>query len=97
MPIVHGRPTGPVGIVTVGLVDRDHVGELEHPLLDPLQLVAGPREHEHQEEVDHVRDDRFGLAHTHRLDEDHVEPGGLAQEHGFARRPGDPTQRGARR
>ena len=29
-------------VLAVGLVDRDHVGDLEHALLDALQLVAGP-------------------------------------------------------
>ena len=38
--IVGGRDLGALEIVAVGLVDRDHVGELDQALLDALQLVA---------------------------------------------------------
>ena len=37
----------------VRLVDRDDVGDLEDPLLDALQLVAGAGQGEEQERVDH--------------------------------------------
>ena len=37
---------------TVGLVDGDDVGQLQHAFLEPLQLVARARLHEDEEEVD---------------------------------------------
>ena len=36
-----GRALGVGRVVAVGLVDGDHVGQLEHALLDALQAVAG--------------------------------------------------------
>ena len=50
-----GRRPRLVGAVAVGLVHRDHVGDLEDALLDPLQLVAGAGQGQEQERVDHAR------------------------------------------
>ena len=94
--VVGRRGGGPGTVVTVGLVDRHQVGELEDALLDALQLVAGARQHEHQEEVDHVGDDRLGLPDADGLDQHHVEAGGLDHDHGLPRRAGDPAERAAR-
>jgi hypothetical protein len=52
----------------VGLVDRDHVHQLQQAALDPLQLVAGPGQHQGQEAVGHVGHHRLGLADADRLD-----------------------------
>ena len=69
------------------------VGQLEHALLDALQLVAGAGQHEHQEEVDHVGDGRLALADPDGLDEHDVEAGRLAQEHRLARAARDAARR----
>ena len=50
-----GGGAGLLLAVAVGLVDRDHVGDLEDALLDALQLVAGAGQGEEQERVDHAR------------------------------------------
>ena len=60
-----------------------------------LQLVAGSREREDEEEVDHVGHGRLSLADADRLHEDDVEPGGLAEEHRLARAAGDASGRRA--
>ena len=44
-----GRAGASVCVRAVGLVDRDHVGQLEDALLDALQLVAGAGQREQQE------------------------------------------------
>ena len=62
------RQIGALDIVAVGLVDRDHVGELDQALLDALQLVAGAGQHQREEEVGHVVDRRLGLADADGLD-----------------------------
>ncbi len=82
--------------VAVGLVDRDHVGDLQDALLDPLELVAGAGEGEEQERVDHPGDGDLGLPDADRLDQHHVVPGGLEHQHRLGGGPGDAAQ-GARR
>ena len=82
-----------VDIVAVGLVDRDHVGELDHALLQALQFVAGAGEHQHQEKVGHVGDSGLRLADADRLDDDDVVAGRLAYQHRLARLGGDAAER----
>ena len=72
-------------LVAVGLVHDEGVGELEHALLHPLELVAGARLEQHDEEVDHRRDGDLGLADADRLDEHDVVARRLADEHRLAR------------
>src|SRR5271166_5188062 len=69
----------------VRLVDEDEIGELDHPALDPLQLVARRRRQNQHEEVDDFGDRRLGLAHPDRLDQHRVESGRFAQQDRFAR------------
>ena len=84
-------------VLAVGLVDGEHVGELEHALLDALQRVAGAGEHQHEEAVDHVGDDGLRLADADRLDEHDVVAGGLHEDDRLARRRGDAAERARRR
>ena len=92
-----GRPR--VALVrAVGLVDGDDVGELEDALLDPLQRVAGARDREQQERVDHRGDGDLGLADPDGLDQHDVVAGGLHQHDRLAGGAGDAAERaGARR
>ncbi len=83
--------------IVVRLVDGDHVGQFENALLDPLQFVAGAGQHQHEEEIGQVGHRRFGLADAHRLDQDHVEPGGLAEQHRLAGLGRDAAERAGRR
>ena len=52
--ILHGGAIGPLNLVAVGLIDGDDIGKLEQPALDALQLVAGARNANHDEDIDHV-------------------------------------------
>jgi hypothetical protein len=67
------------------------------PLLDRLQVVAGVRQLQQHEDVDHAGDRRFGLPDADRLDDDHVETGRFADQHRFTRLVGHPAQRAGRR
>ena len=60
-------------VLAVGFVHRDHVGQLEHALLDPLQLVAGAGNHQDEKEVDHLRHERLALTDSDRFDQYDVE------------------------
>ena len=73
------------------------VGQLHDPPLDALQLVAAPGGGQQDEAVDHVGHDGLGLADADRLDEHHVEAGGLAQQGGLTGAPGHATERASRR
>ena len=79
--------------VAVGLVDGDHVGQLEDAALDALQLVAGAREREQQERVDHLGDGDLGLPDADGLDDHDVVAGGLEHEHRLARGAGHAAER----
>ena len=68
----------------MGLVDGDGVGEFHDAALDPLQLVAGTRELQQQEEVDHAGHRHFRLADADGLYQDDVVAGGLADQQGLA-------------
>ena len=78
------RGLGAGDIVAIGLVDGDHVGKLDHALLQALQLIAGARQHEQQKKVGHVGDRDFRLADPDRLDQHHVIACSLAEQHGLA-------------
>ena len=71
-------PLARVASVAVGLVDGDHVGELEDALLDALQLVAGAgRASSTRKKSTMLGDGRLALADADGLDEHDVEAGGL--------------------
>ena len=65
--------------IDVGLVDDDEVGELDHALLDRLQVVAGVGQLQQHEHVGHAGDRRLALADADGLDDDDVVAGGLAR------------------
>jgi hypothetical protein len=91
--------SGPAGLVlvrAVGLVHGDDVGELEHALLDPLELVAGAGQGQQQERVGHLRHQRLRLADPDRLDEQDVVAGGGHDDQRLPGRAGDAAE-GARR
>jgi hypothetical protein len=66
------------------------------PFLMPLQLVAGARQGQDQEEVHHLGHHDLGLAHAYRLDDHHVVARGLDQQHGLPGHPADPAHHPAR-
>ena len=91
-------PLGQFGagdVITVGLVDNDGVSNLENTLFDPLQFIAGTGNLQDQEEIDHGGHGGFGLANADGFNNDHIKPGGLADEHGFPRLPGNTAQTAA--
>jgi hypothetical protein len=94
-----GRPARLVLVRAVGLVHRDDVSELEHALLNPLELVAGTGQGEQQEGVGHLRHQGLRLAHADRLDEQDVVAGGGHDDQRFPGRAGDAAEgaRGRRR
>jgi hypothetical protein len=77
---------------TVGLVDGDDVGDLEDPALDALQLVAGTRQRQEQERVDHLGDGDLGLPDAHRLDQHDVVAPRLDDHHRLTGGLGDAAQ-----
>ena len=95
-PVFGGGALGARDVVAVGLVDGDHVGDLDDALLDALQVVAAAGEQQHEEEIDHVGDGDLRLADADRLDDDDVEAGRLAQRHRLARLARDAAERARR-
>jgi hypothetical protein len=83
---------GAGGVVAVRLVDCDHVGQFDQAFLEPLQLVAGAGQHQRKEKVRHIGNGSFRLADAHRLDQDHVVAGRLAQQQGLARSCSDAAE-----
>ena len=91
--VIGGGTAGRQGHVAIGLVDRDHIGDLQNAFLDALQLVAGPGQHQRQKEIDHLGHRGLGLADPHRLHQHHIKAGGLADDHALTRRPRDTAKR----
>ena len=87
---------GLVDVFAVGLGDDHQVGHLHDTALDALQLVAGARDLQQHEEVDHRVDGRFGLPDADRLDEDDVETGGFAQHDRLTGLAGHASERSGR-
>ena len=54
-------------MLTIGIVDDDDVGRLEHTLLDPLQLIGGARQCLEHKGRHHVGNRHLGLLHSDRL------------------------------
>ena len=84
-------------VLAVGLGDDHDVGHLHDAALDALQLVAGTRNLQQHEHVDHRMYGRFGLSHADRFDEDDVESGSFAQDDRFAGFAGYAAERPGRR
>ncbi len=83
-PIFGRGRLGALDVVAVRLVDRDHVRDLDHALLQSLHLVASAGQHQHQEEVGHVGDHGLGLARADGLHQHGVIAGGLQDQHRLA-------------
>ena len=86
---------GGVRAVPVGLVDHEDVGHLEDPGLGRLDGVPHPGGQEHDRRVGQGHDLHLRLAHPHRLDQDHVAPGGVEDAQGLRRRGRQTTQMAA--
>ena len=87
--VVGGRTLRRPGEFAVGLVDEDEIGELDDAALDPLQFIACRRRQDQHEHVDDFGNGGLALPGADGLDQDRVEPGGLAQEDRLARAAGD--------
>ena len=81
----------PLGIVTIGFGDGNHVGDFQNTFFDSLQFVAASSDHEHQKKIDHFRDGNFTLADPDSLDQDDVVARSFADQDGFTCRPRNPT------
>src|ERR1019366_377165 len=90
-------PVGRLLVAAVGLVDRDEIRDLEDAALDALELVARAREHQDDEDVDHVGPRRLALADAHGLHEHDIEPGSPGEQQGLARLAAHPAERAAAR
>lgn len=55
---------GAFEVITIGLVDRDHVGEFDEALFDALQLIACTWKHQREKEISHVGHGGFRLSDT---------------------------------
>ncbi len=73
-----GGRFGAARVLAIGFVHRDDIGELEHALLDALELVPSTCEHQRDEDVGEVGDRSLGLPDPDRFDDDDVEAHGLA-------------------
>src|SRR5690606_6310388 len=78
--------------VAVRLRDHDDISHLHGSPLDALKLVAGARQRQEQEAVDHRMDGRLRLAGADGLYDDEVESRCLAQEDGLAGSMRDRTE-----
>ena len=94
--VVAGAAASPRGIL-IGLVDGENVGELEHALLDPLQIVAGAGLQQDEKDIDHVGDDGFRLPGTDGLDDDDIKARGFGEQHAFAGGTRDAAEHARRR
>ena len=75
---------GVLGALAIELVDRDHVGEIEHVDFFELALGAEFRRHDVQRGIDQRHDGGITLADAGRFDDDEVECAQLAGRHHVA-------------
>src|SRR5512133_3294673 len=61
---------GPVGTVTVGLVDHEDIPDFQDAGFDGLDIVSQPRYHDHTGGMGGLDDVHLVLAHTDGLDDD---------------------------
>ena len=81
-----------VGAVPVGLVDHEHVGDLEDAGLGGLDPVAHARRQQHQRGVGGRGDLDLGLADADGLDQHHVAAGRVQHPDGLRGRRGQPAE-----
>ena len=96
MGVVGGGMTREVRQLAVGLVHDHEIGELDDPPLHALELVAGARREQQDEEIDHPGDRDLRLSDTDGLHQHHIEPGRLAHEQGLAGPARDAAERAPR-
>ena len=96
-PVVAGDAPGRLGQIAIALGDYDEIGQLDDPLFQTLDVVAGAGGEKKHEQIDHVGDRGFRLSHPDRLHEQNVVSGRLAGDHGLARAPGHAPQGVTRR
>ncbi len=84
--------SGGLNVVSVRLIDGNHVCQLQDSFFDALQLVACSGKHKHQEEINHVSYHRFALANSDGFDQNNVESSCFAKEHGFSGHSIDPAK-----
>ena len=95
---VFGRGcSGALDVIPVGLVDRQHIGDLDHAFFQSLQLVAGAGQHQHQKKIGHVGDDGLRLTRADGLHQHHIVARRLADEHRLARFCRHAAERAGRR
>ena len=85
-----------LGTGPVALVDDDDVGDLEQARLDGLDLVAHLRRLEDDRRVGRGRHLHLALAGADRLEQDHLEAGGVENGRGGHRRGRQPAGMPAR-
>jgi hypothetical protein len=87
-----GGAPGLLLVRAVGLVHGHDVGQLEHALLDPLELVAGAGQGQQQEGVGHLRHQGLRLPDAHRLHQQDVVAGGGHHDQRLPGRAGDAAE-----
>src|SRR5437868_1798838 len=85
------------GAVAVGLVDDEHVGDLQQARLVGLHPVAPPRVHDHDRRVGRAGHLDLDLTDADRLDDDPRLPGGVEDPHGLRCRQRQAAEVAARR
>ena len=83
---------GGVGAVAVGLVDHEHVGDLQDAGLRRLDAVAHAGREQHDRGVGQRGDLDLGLADADRLDQHHVAAGGVQHPDRLRRGPGQAAE-----
>ena len=74
-------PAGVVGALAIGLVDHEHVGDLEQSRLVRLHCIAPAGIHDHDRGVGCTGDVDLDLTDADRLDQDRVESAGVEGSH----------------
>ena len=77
-----------IHVVPVTFVDDDAVGHLHDTAFNALQLVSRTGQLNEQEKIYHGMTGRFALSHAHRLHENLVKTGSLAQDDRLTRLAG---------
>ena len=70
-------------VLTVVLVDANHIRYLHHSLFSALQAISTPRWHNKYDKVNDVIDLYFRLANTHCFYDNRVEPSMFAEKLNF--------------
>ena len=71
------------------------IGDLQNASLDRLDFVTEPGRRDDDDAVRRLNDIDFVLSDAHRLDDNHVEPGGIQHVDNVEGRPSEPAERAA--